>query len=111
MEQGEVVRIGGIEMWRALDRSELVRLQAHDREAAFEEIEGFDVECAGDELRGVAARALNVSVGVRVGPSDHAPYAGIVIAFERWEGRERIGNCGNGVAVAAEVVDHDDGAL
>src|SRR5207302_8538386 len=66
---------------------------------------------ARDELRGVAARALNVSVGVRVRPSDHAPYAGVVIAFEPWEWRERIGNCGNGVAVAAEVVDYDDGAL
>ena len=86
-------------------------MQAHHREAAFDEIEAVDIKCAGDELPGVAARALNISVGVRVGPREHASYAGIVIAFERWEWRERIGNCGNDVAVAAEVVDHDDGAL
>jgi len=36
VQQGEVIRIGGIEVRRALDWAELVRLQAHHREAAFE---------------------------------------------------------------------------
>src|SRR3954454_12865945 len=98
-------------MRRALDGAQLVRLQAYHREARLNKVEAVDVERAGNELRRVAARALDVSVGIGVRSSNRPPYAGIIIDVDRGKGGQSVRQAGDLLDIAAEAVDHDDRAL
>jgi len=106
-----VAHIGEVASQRIKDRHKLVGPHHHNRKAALGQPEALNVERAPDEWGCGTAGLVKIVECVRVGLGNDAPHARKEIPLDGRKGRERIGERGDGLAVATELVNHNDGAL
>src|SRR3954447_19165299 len=98
-------------MRRPLHWLQFMGLQAHDGEAALDQIEPIHLERTADKRRRTSAGGEDIVIRSLVAFSDDPPYTRVIIAFDQREGGTLTREPRDALAGAGEIVYDDDGPL